>query len=170
MRTEPRRKDRTMKSSRDMELLLEKTAVGRLAVTTEDGPYLVAVNYLFFEGSIYFHSSSSGRKMEALKADPRVCFMVDEVGPQVLWDRGCGMSQIYKSVLCFGRAELLKGEAEKREILEKMVHKYVPSSYPLSSLDDQNVANTAIVRITVEAMSGKENVLSPIHKVISRSP
>ena len=51
MRKEPRRKDRTMKSTREMELFLERMPVGRLAVTTKDGPYIGAVNYLFFENS-----------------------------------------------------------------------------------------------------------------------
>ena len=55
MGTEPRRKDRTMKTTREMELLLERAPVGRLAVTTGDGPCIVAVNYLFFEGCIYLH-------------------------------------------------------------------------------------------------------------------
>jgi uncharacterized protein len=166
MRTEPRRKDRTMKPSREMELLLERMPVGRLAVTTEDGPYIVAVNYLFFEGSIYFHSGLSGRKMEALRADSRVCFLVDEVGPQVLWEQGCGISQIYKSVVCFGKAEFVEGQIEKREILERMVQKYVPSSYPFSPVKNQSVDKTAVVKIVIKSMSGKANVLSPAHTVI----
>ena len=171
MRTEPRRTDRTMKTSREMELLLERMPVGRLAVTTEDGPYIIAVNYLFFEGSIYFHSGLSGRKMEALQADSRVCFLVDEVGPQVLWEQGCGISQVYKSVVCFGKAEFVEGPLEKRGILERMVRKYVPSSYPFSPMKDQNVNKTAVVRIVIESMSGKENVLSPSHTVLlNRSP
>ena len=166
MRTELRRKDRAMKTSREMELLLERMPVGRLAVTTKDGPYIVAVNYMFFEGSIYFHSGLSGRKMEALRADSRVCFLVDEVGPQVLWGQGCGISQIYKSVVCFGNAELVEGEIEKRGILERMVQKYLPSGYPFPSMKDQNVAKTAVVRIVIESMSGKANVLSPLHTVL----
>lgn len=171
MRTGPRRKDRTMKTSREMELLLERMPVGRLAVTTKDGPYIVAVNYLFFEGSIYFHSGLSGRKVEALQADSRVCFLVDEVGPQVLWEQGCGISQIYKSVVCFGKADFVEGPIEKRGILERMVQKYVPSSYPFSPMKDQNVKKTAVVRIVIESMSGKANVLSPSHTVLlNRSP
>ena len=171
MVTEPRRADRTMKTLREMELLLERMPVGRLAVTTEDGPYIIAVNYLFFEGSIYFHSGLSGRKMEALRVDSRVCFLVDEVGPQVLWERGCGISQVYKSVVCFGKAEFVEGLLEKRGILERMVQKYVPSSYPLSSMTDQNVKKTAVVRIVIESMTGKENLLSPVHTVLpDRSP
>lgn len=166
MRTEPRRKDRTMKTSREMELLLEHGPVGRLAVTTEDDPYMVAVNYLFFDGSIYFHSGLSGRKVEALRADSRVCFLVDEVGPQVLWEQGCGISQIYRSVICFGKAELVESPIEKRVILERLAQKYVPSSYPLSPMKDHNIEKTAVVRIVIESMSGKANVLSPSHTVL----
>jgi hypothetical protein len=99
-----------------MELLLERMPVGRLAVTTADGPYAVAVNYLFFEGDIYFHSGREGRKIEALRADPRLCFLVDDPGPQVLSERGCGITQIYESVVCFGRAEFVEDHAEKRRI------------------------------------------------------
>ena len=153
MRTEPRRTDRTMKTLREMELLLERMPVGRLAVTTEDGPYIVPVNYLFFEGSIYFHSGLSGRKMEALQADSRVCFLVDEIGPQVLWGQGCGISQVYKSVVCFGKAEFVQGPIEKRAILERMVQKYVPSSYRFPPMKDQNVENTVVVRIVIKSMT-----------------
>ena len=159
-----------MKTSREMELLLERMPVGRLAVTTEEGPYIVAVNYLFFAGSIYFHSGMAGRKMDALRADPRVCFMVDEIGPQVLWEQGCGISQIYKSVVCFGKVEFLEGQAEKRAILEKMAQKYVPSPYPVSPMKDENIKKTAVVRIIIDSMSGKENTLSPAHTVVNNSP
>jgi uncharacterized protein len=167
MRTEPRRTDRTMKTSREMEVLLERMPVGRLAVTTEDGPYIIAVNYLFLESSIYFHSGLSGRKMNALKTDSRVCFLVDEVGPSVLWEQGCGISQVYKSVVCFGKAEFVEGQVEKGRILGKMVQKYVPSGYAFSPMKDQNIKKTAVVRIVIESMSGKENALSPAHTVIN---
>ena len=156
-----------MKTSQEMELFLERMPVGRLAVTTEEGPYIVAVNYLFFEGSIYFHSGLTGRKVEALQANPRVCFMVDEIGPQVLWEQGCGISQIYKSVVCFGTAEFLEGLVEKRRILDHMVQKFVPPRYTFSPMKDQNIDRTAVVRIVIDFMTGKENALSPAHTVIS---
>jgi len=155
-----------MTTSREMERLLEGMPVGRLAVTTEDGPYVVAVNYLFFDGSIYFHSASSGRKVEALRADARVSFLLDEAGPQVLWAQGCGISQIYKSVICFGKAEFVEGPLEKRAILERIVQKYVPSRYPSPPMTDHNIEKTAVVRIVIESMSGKANVLSPSHTVL----
>jgi uncharacterized protein len=166
MKIEPRRTDRKLESSQEMELLLEKSLVGRFAMNTEDGPYLVAVNHLFFDGSVYFHSASEGRKMEALQADPRVCFMVDEVGPQVLSPRGCGISQIYRSVICFGKAALLTDAATKREILERMIRKFVPPAYPVSPMAPENIEKTAIVRIAIDSMSGKANELLPAYTVL----
>jgi len=93
--------------------------------------------------------------------------MVDEIGPQVIWEGGCGISQIYKSVVCFGKAEFVEEQVEKRRILEKMVQKYVPPSYPSVLLEDQNLQKTAVVKIVIESMSGKENVLSPSHTPIN---
>jgi len=162
----PRRKDRTMKSTREIKLLLKRMPVGRLAISTKDGPYIVAVNYLFFKDCIYFHSGLSGRKIEALRADQRVCFLVDEVGPQVIWEEGCGISQIYKSVVCFGKAEFLEESTEKRRILEQMVQKYVPSSNQAASMDNRNIEMTAVVKIVIESMTGKKNEISPSHTVL----
>ena len=163
MRTEPRHKQRTMKTQREMELLLERMPVGRLALATADGPYAVALNYLFFEGDIYFHSGRAGRKIEALRADPRVCFLVDDVGPQALSKQGCGITQFYESVVCFGRAEFVEDQTEKRRILESMVRRFVPANYPTPPIKDQGIEKTAVVRIVIESMSGKANRPSPMH-------
>jgi nitroimidazol reductase NimA-like FMN-containing flavoprotein (pyridoxamine 5'-phosphate oxidase superfamily) len=168
MKTEIRRKDREMKTSWEMELLLETMPVGRLGITTNNGPYVVPMNFLFFEGYIYLHSALSGRKMESLRADSRVCFLVDEVGSQVLWpwQPGCGISQIYRSVLCFGRAEFVEDQIEKKAILERMVQKYVPPTFPFPLVKEQNVETTAVVRIVIQSMTGKAHEPSPSHTVL----
>ena len=169
MRTVMRRKNRAMKTPGEMEDLLGKMRVGRLAMSTEEGPYAVAVNYIFWEGRIYFHSALEGRKIEALRADPRVCFEVDDIGPQVLWDQGCGISQIYRSVICFGKAEFVEGAAEKRRILEAMVREFVPARCSARPLREENVDRTAVIRIDIESMSGKANAFSPsLHTLITR--
>ena len=165
MKTEPRRKERAMKSPEEMKTLLDRMAVGHLAMTTQDGPYVVPLNYLFAEGCIYLHSGPRGRKIAALRNDSRVCFLVDEAGPQVRWDRGCGISQIYESVMCFGRAEFLERLEEKKRILEMMVRKFLPPNSPFP-LSDENVAKTVVIRIRVDWMTGKANRINPVHSII----
>jgi nitroimidazol reductase NimA-like FMN-containing flavoprotein (pyridoxamine 5'-phosphate oxidase superfamily) len=168
MRSRPRRKDRTMKDLGEIEALLGRMAVGRLGLSTEDGPYVVPVNYVFDEGYVYFHSGHKGRKVEALRANPRVCFLVDEPGPQVTWDKGCGITQIYESVMCFGKAEFIEEIAERRRILEMLINKYVPGGNHVP-IPDGTVENMAVVRIHIEWMTGKANRISSLHRKISNS-
>jgi len=123
------------------------------------------VNYLFADDCIYFHSGPKGRKVEALRVDPRVCSLVDDPGPQVTWERGCGISQIYESVMCFGRAVFME-RLEEKGILERMVHKFVPAESPVF-LKDKDIENTAVVKIHIEWMTGKANRVTPSHTIIS---
>jgi hypothetical protein len=157
-----------MEDPREMEALLDRMPVGRLGLCTEDGPYVVPVNYVFAGGCIYFHSGHKGKKMEALQADPRVCFLVDEPGPQATWNRRCGITQIYESVMCFGKAELIEDIAERRRILEMLMSRYLPGGNHVPILDE-NVENTAIVRIRIDWMTGKANRISSLqHKISNR--
>jgi hypothetical protein len=167
MITEPRREERAIQSPREMELLLERMPVGRMAVNTTDGPYAVAVNYLFLEGNIYFHSAHEGRKIEALRADPRICFLVDDVGPLVLFEKGCGISQIYESVVCFGKVEFVEDPIEKRRVLECMLRKFMTSERQIPPIADKDIHRTALAKIVIESMSGKAHRLSSSHTVLN---
>jgi len=51
-------------------------------------------------------------------------------------------------------------------ILEKLVQKFVPTNHSFSTMEDQNIEKAAVVKIVVESMSGKVNVLSPSHTVL----
>ncbi len=168
MKTSPRRKDRAINDAREMGAFLDRMAVGRLGMSTEDGPYVVPVNYIFAEGCIYFHSAPKGKKVDALRSDPRVCFVVDEPGPQVLWEKGCGITQVYESVMCFGKTEFIEKIAEKRRILEMLVEKYVPGDkVSILNRSRDMIANIAIVKIDIEWMTGKANRISSVHQKIS---
>jgi len=166
MRRSPRRKDRTMNDSGEMDRLLDRMPVGRLGMSTDDGPYVVPVNFIYADECIYFHSGLKGKKVEALRTDPRVCFVVDEPGPQVTWEQGCGITQIYESVMCFGKAEFIKDISERRRILEMLISKYLPGNNHVTLLD-KNVKNTAVVRLRIEQMTGKANRIGSMHQKIS---
>jgi hypothetical protein len=47
------------------------------------------------------------------------------------------------------------------QILEKLVQQFVPANLPFSTVEDQNIEKTAVVKTVVESMSGKVNVFSP---------
>ena len=166
MQKVPRRKDRTIDDRKEIEALLDRMPVGRLGLTTDEGPYVLSVNYLPTEGCIYFHSAREGKKMDALRDNPRVCFLVEDVGSQVQWKVGCGFSQIYESVICFGNSELVENEEEKRLILDQLTKRFLPSEVSLQPFDPKKVKNTAVVKIKVDWMTAKANRLTPDKKII----
>lgn len=52
--------------------ILARGSHGVLAVLGDEGwPYAVPLNYLWHEGSLYFHCARAGHKYEAVKACPR---------------------------------------------------------------------------------------------------
>jgi nitroimidazol reductase NimA-like FMN-containing flavoprotein (pyridoxamine 5'-phosphate oxidase superfamily) len=55
---------------------------------------------------------------------------------------------------------------EKKAILERMVRKYVPPTFPFPQVKEQNVEATAVVRIVIESMKGKAHEPSPSHTVL----
>lgn len=57
--------------------ILENGKVGILAVNGDNGyPYTVPLNYMFYNGKIYFHSASEGHKFDSIKNNSKVSFCV----------------------------------------------------------------------------------------------
>lgn len=53
-------------------------AFGRLAIATDDGPMIYAVNAVVDHGTVVFRTAE-GTKLDALRLDPRVAYEVDGV-------------------------------------------------------------------------------------------
>jgi uncharacterized protein len=90
----------------ELEAVLHRQHVGRLACLAEGRPYVVPIAYAYAGGDVYGHTLA-GRKLAALRADPRVCFEVDARDDPDHW----------YSVVAEGRFEELTDPAERRAAL-----------------------------------------------------
>ena len=76
-----RRKDREISGRENIEPILQACKTCRLAMVADGAPYVIPLNYgyTWYEDglTIYFHSGIKGKKIDALRADPRVCFEMD---------------------------------------------------------------------------------------------
>jgi uncharacterized protein len=105
----------------EIDQFLTCARVGRVGLALREGPYIVPVGYGYAEGKIFFHTCREGLKIEAIRTDPKVCFEVDEYLSDV---------SLAKSVIIFGRAELIQDNAKKIPYLEKLIDKYrVPVTF-----------------------------------------
>ena len=145
----------------EMESLLQETLVGCLATVGPDGsPYITPLNFVYHQGKIYFHCAFEGRKMDNIKANPRVCFEVHELIKIVQGQRACDFSTRYRSVLAFGRARSLPDGGEKIAVLAALAEKYA-SRRAVEPPTPKRAKGTDVIEITIEEMTGKHNVDRP---------
>ncbi len=64
--------------------VLYQQLFGRMAMISSGKPYVVPVSYAFDGEYLYFHSRS-GRKIEAMRKSPHVCFLVDSIDHLDSW-------------------------------------------------------------------------------------
>ena len=154
-----RRDDRQMADQARMLDLLDRCFVGRMATNGHDGhPRIKPVNFVHIDGRIYFHTAFAGEKIDDIKRDPRVCFVVDQpVGHVLSGKKACSASYLYQSVMILGRAALIDSPVEKKRALDALIQKHegTDKSYEYS---EASVRKTGIVRIDIEQMTGKESL------------
>jgi len=146
-------------SEEDAREFLRAGREGRLATCDGAGqPYITPLNYLYRDGKIYFHSKLSGRKLDNIAENSRVCFEVSAVAKlTVSNDRPCGCSTRYTSVLAFGKARVISDETEKAAWLNLLVERYAEGK-DFQRVEEKDAAGCAIVEIVVEQISGKMNI------------
>jgi uncharacterized protein len=158
---EMRRKDREMARGACIQLL-DEALVGRAATVGEDGaPYVVPMNFVYDSSSntIFLHCATSGQLLDNLASNPRVCFEVDEPGAVVMsGPDACDASQVYKSVICFGRASVIDRGQEKQDALERFAQKYIDRLMRNRKYEPElrTIDTTVAIAIQVETMTGKQ--------------
>jgi uncharacterized protein len=124
--------------------LLSAGRLGRLGCIDEGEPYVVPINYIFEDDSIYSHSLF-GRKIKALRAHRRACVQVDEIENDLLW----------RSVVAFGDFEEIGVPSERKTILTKLLLRF-PMLTPVESVIAQDAAPhySIVFRIRVDRITG----------------
>lgn len=133
--------------------LLNRAQEGTLGTISDNGyPYTVIVNYVFYNGKIYFHSAKEGHKIDNIVSNNKVSFTVfDNV--KIIEEE---FTTKYKSVTLFGKAKIIPGN---REVLMELIKKYSNNflesgqKYVNKSFD-----TTILVEIDIEHITGKERL------------
>ncbi len=148
------------------ESILQKCTVGRMATIDEDGyPYIVPLNYVYWQGKIYFHCAHEGEKVANISRDNRVCFEVDI--PLSYLDTGffpentvpAGVTQFYHSVIIRGKATIVNDLQEKIDALNALVVAHEPG-VKIKKITSElpAVKGCKVIAISVESMTGKQNI------------
>jgi nitroimidazol reductase NimA-like FMN-containing flavoprotein (pyridoxamine 5'-phosphate oxidase superfamily) len=140
---------------------LHKTPFGMLATEFEGQPFLKPSLFVYDESrnAIYIHGALEGRMRTNLEANPRVCFCVAEMGRLLPADTAMEFGVEYASAVVFGTVTVCSDEEEARYGLQLVLDRYFPhmkSGQDYREIIPEELNITAVYRINIQAMSGKE--------------
>ncbi len=154
-----RHPEREMKDLETMKAILERSQIGRMATINRKGfPVIKPVNFLYWDGKIYLHSSKKGEKIKDIRRGSPVCFEVDEPIAYVMAKGpACKASFYYRSIIIKGKAALVNHRVKKLKILERLMEKYQPEG-GYGEILEEVLKKTAVIEISIQEIMGKENL------------
>jgi hypothetical protein len=144
---------RTVTTDKDViEPIIQQATVCRVAMSDEDRPYVVPVSFGYEDGTLYFHSSAEGKKVDILRKNNTVCVEFEADQEIAKAASVCSWDVRYRSVIGFGRAFFVEDVEEKRRALDAIVAHYGgdPQNYPQATL-----RKMAVVRIEIHDATAK---------------
>lgn len=168
-----RRQEKELTDPAAIDEVLDGAEWGVLGLASPEGtPVLVPLNFVHFEGRIYFHGSPSGQKMDLIRANEDTpCQAVDATFlvvdayaqiPSYAFDpaRACPATQYFKSVILYGRLGVVEDLDRKAQVLSALMEKLQPEGgyTPITASDplyQASVKGVAILEMTVTRRSGK---------------
>lgn len=153
-----RRHEKEITDPKEMEAVIRESRICRLGLSDGLEPYIVPVNFGYRNRRVYIHGAPKGRKIDLIRKNPRVCVEFDIDDGIIEGNSGCNWSMAFRSVIATGRAVILEDKAEKRQGLAVIMAQYSDGAF---SFPDKAIAGTAVIRIDIDAMTGKR---SPVEK------
>lgn len=122
----------------------------------DDGePYVVPLNFGYADGVLYFHSAIEGRKIDAIRKNPRVCFTMHTGYEKTMGAKACDCGANYMSLIGYGRAEIVVDPTEKLKGLSALMFHYYGGKV---DFDERIVGVTSVIKVIIESLSGKKRV------------
>ena len=153
MLREMRRKKQQLSESECSDIFARGTS-GVLALLGDDGyPYAVPLSYVYDNHKIYFHSAKTGHKIDAIRSCTKASFCVIDQDQVVAEE----YTTYFKSVIAFGKIQLLEDPSEKRGAIEKLAIKYYPANNETNRNHsiDKEWKPLCVFVLSVECMTGK---------------
>ncbi len=149
-----RRTDRQITERAQIDEIIWKSRVCRMGLVCDGEPYVVPLCFGYDGAAVYLHMATEGKKLDWLRANPRVCLEWDLLGDILPAPEACGWGMAYKSVIAFGMAQELTDEAAKHHALAQIMAQYAGEERAWSFRPEQ-LAHTVVVRVKLDEVTGK---------------
>ena len=150
----------TTKPMDAFERILRCCKVCRIGTADEKGMMIIPMNFGYEIDQdcarLYFHTGPDGRKLRAFRADPRVCFEMDEPGGPVVHGSGekaCDYSYVIHSAMGSGEIAFVEEPHQKQRALELITQHQSGKNLPVPV---SSVAHVTVLCLTVSSVTTRE--------------
>jgi nitroimidazol reductase NimA-like FMN-containing flavoprotein (pyridoxamine 5'-phosphate oxidase superfamily) len=150
-----RRKDKEITLRSEMDAVIKKARVCRLAMVDGDRAYIVPLSFGYDGKAFYFHSARKGKKLDLLRKNRRVCFELDTDVSVSSGDVPCKWGMAYRSIIGNGEAEFISEPDARREALDIIMAHYSDESS--SEYTDNEINRVSVFKVNVLEISGKRS-------------
>lgn len=154
-----RRRDREISDNLELEKIISKADVCRIALANDNLPYIVTMNYGYInypQKTFFFHCANEGKKIDMLRKNNHVCFEIDIDHEIVKGKKGCDWGSKFTSIVGYGNIDILTEKVEKIAGLDRIMSHY--GGEREYEYNDNVVEQTTILRLRVTEMTGKRKM------------
>ena len=154
------KREREITDPKQILQILDKANVLHLGLVDGDEPYVVPMNYGYTmeDGKLtmYLHSATRGRKLDLIRANPKVFFSIECDVMPFEGTLPCQYGTVYYSVMGRGIAEIVEDAEEKKSAMSILMKTQTGKDF---TFNDKLVSIVSVIRIRVSDYTAKHRPL-----------
>ena len=154
------------RGSQERELIyrvLDEALIAHVGFIANNQPFVIPMAYGREGDRLYLHGSSVSRLLNTLEQGVDVCLTVTIVDGLVIARSLCHHSMNYRSVVLFGKAQLVTSESEKMTALQALTTQMIPHRWQAARLPNaQELKATKVLSLPITEGSAKIRTGEPI--------
>lgn len=152
-----RRKEKEITGIDEIEAIISRCDVCRIALADNNMPYIVTMNFGYSGGDdkkLFFHSACDGKKIDMIRKNNFVCFEMDTDHNLKSSMKACDFSMKFSSVVGWGNIFIVNDYEEKREGLNSIMQHY--TSQTSFTYSPHVLSKTTVLKLAIKTMTGKK--------------
>ncbi len=136
--------------------ILDESKIAHIGLVDGDEPYVVPMNYGYVmengKLTIYLHGAKRGRKLDLIRANPKVFFEAECDLVPFEGDVACRYGIAYSSIMGKGTAEIIEDVEEKKLALSVLMKTQTGKDF---EFEDKLTTIVSIIKINVSQYTAK---------------
>ena len=150
------KRERQITDEAQITAILDAGKVLHLGLAVDNEPYVVPMNYGYTRENgklvMYLHSAVRGKKLDMIRANPKVFFEIDCDLVPFESELPCQYGLSYSSVMGKGIAHIVDDVEEKKKAMSILMKTQTNKDF---TFEDRLVSVVAVIRIDVENYTAK---------------